>query len=114
MLGQPCTTKSDIFSLGVLLYELVTLEVPQRGNLRDPAVPLECPQEVADAITACMQVTGRSFPPPVLGACYSDLCKDLGGAAGGFWKELHGCQARLHNLHCSPAGHAPLQLELGA
>lgn len=31
-------------------------EVPQRGCLRDPDVPRECPQGVADAIAACMQV----------------------------------------------------------
>jgi hypothetical protein len=31
-------------------------EIPQRGRLRDPEVPRECPQEVADAINACMQV----------------------------------------------------------
>lgn len=39
--------------------ELVTLEVPMRGMLRPPAVPAECPQGVADAIQACMQVRSR-------------------------------------------------------
>lgn len=36
--------------------ELVTLEVPMRGRLRQVEVPRECPQEVVDAIAACMQV----------------------------------------------------------
>lgn len=35
--------------------ELVTLEVPRRGALR-AVLPQDCPQEVADAIDACMQV----------------------------------------------------------
>ena len=30
-------------------------EVPMRGALRDPVVPTECPQEVADLIDACRQ-----------------------------------------------------------
>jgi hypothetical protein len=30
-------------------------EVPQRGVMRDPVVPDDCPQEVADIIAACMQ-----------------------------------------------------------
>ncbi len=38
------------------LQELVTLEVPKRGQLRDPLVPQECPQGVLDAMRACMQV----------------------------------------------------------
>lgn len=51
--------KVDIHALGVLLWELVTGEVPQGGALRDPEVPKECPQQVADAIRACCQVRGR-------------------------------------------------------
>lgn len=46
----------DIYSLGVVLWELVTLEVPQLGALRAPEVPRECPQQVADVIRACTQV----------------------------------------------------------
>ena len=34
----------DIYSFGVVLWELVTREVPARGCLRDMVVPTECPQ----------------------------------------------------------------------
>ena len=34
----------DIFSYGVVLWELVTQEIPRRGFLRDVEVPCECPQ----------------------------------------------------------------------
>ena len=34
----------DIFSYGVVLWELVTQEIPHRGFLRDLEVPRECPQ----------------------------------------------------------------------
>ena len=34
LLGQPCTEKADLFSLGVLLHELITHAVPVRGQMR--------------------------------------------------------------------------------
>ena len=34
LMGKACSEKADIFSLGVLLHELVTHEVPVRGQLR--------------------------------------------------------------------------------
>ena len=34
----------DIYSFGVVLWELVTKEMPRRGFLRDVRVPDECPQ----------------------------------------------------------------------
>ncbi|GAB4822983.1 hypothetical protein N2152v2_010029 [Parachlorella kessleri] len=55
LLGEGGSEKADVYSLGVVLWEIVTEEVPQRGRLRDPDVPQECPQAVADAIQACMQ-----------------------------------------------------------
>lgn len=55
LLGEKCSEKVDIYSLGVCLWEVVTQEVPMRGNLRDPVVPRECPKEIADLITACRQ-----------------------------------------------------------
>ena len=37
-------------------------EVPQRGGMRDPVVPEDCPQEVADVIAACTQRNAEARP----------------------------------------------------
>lgn len=53
LLGAEATTAADIYSFGVCLYEIVTGELPVRGQLRMPHVPSECPQEVADLFVQC-------------------------------------------------------------
>ena len=35
--------------------KVVVVNVPVRGGMRDPVVPADCPQDVADLITACTQ-----------------------------------------------------------
>ena len=36
LLGQRCTAKADIYSFGVVLWEIATGDMPVRGQLRDP------------------------------------------------------------------------------
>eukprot|EP00884_Botryococcus_braunii_P017069 jgi/Botrbrau1/4045/Bobra.152_3s0006.1 len=44
---------ADIYSFGVLLWEIVTTDLPKRGGNREVKVPEECPQEIADLIQEC-------------------------------------------------------------
>ncbi|KAL4447908.1 hypothetical protein ABPG75_005127 [Micractinium tetrahymenae] len=50
--GRNCTSAVDLYSFGVLLWEIVTGERPVRGALRMPR-PDECPADIADLILAC-------------------------------------------------------------
>ncbi len=45
----------DIYSFGIILWELVTLMTPARGNLRPVRVPEECPPDVARLIEDCLE-----------------------------------------------------------
>ena len=50
-----CKEAADIYSYGVVLWEIITQETPQRGNLRDIEVSLEC-----CACFACLAVLYRA------------------------------------------------------
>jgi len=54
ILCSKCTPAADMFSFGVVLWEICTGEIPVRGRMRNVRVPLECPQEIADLIHACI------------------------------------------------------------
>lgn len=51
--GRRCTEKVDIYSFGIVLWEICTGEVPVRGDLRPLAAPEDCPQAVVDLYLRC-------------------------------------------------------------
>ncbi|GAB4820305.1 hypothetical protein N2152v2_007351 [Parachlorella kessleri] len=51
--GRPCCVSVDIYSFGVVLWEICTGEVPVRGGMRPLSVPGDCPQPVADLQARC-------------------------------------------------------------
>ncbi|BDA40607.1 probable serine/threonine-protein kinase CTR1 at N-terminal half [Coccomyxa sp. Obi] len=55
LLGKRSDHKVDIYSFGIILWELVTLQTPARGNLRPVKVPEECPADVAHLIEDCLE-----------------------------------------------------------
>ena len=58
-----CTSvQADVFSYGVILWELVTHEQPMRGSLRDCKVPQECPKAVDKLIDSCMREEPEGRP----------------------------------------------------
>ncbi|KAI7839307.1 hypothetical protein COHA_007005 [Chlorella ohadii] len=76
LLGQPCTFSADIFSAGVLLWEICTGSVPVRGRMRPLAVPADCPAEVARLVEEC------TSPDPLARPTAQQLVERLLGAPG--------------------------------
>ena len=75
LLAQRATEKSDIFSFGVVLWEVATGQRPERGLLREIRAPEECPEGVKALIDACLRwvgwggVGGGGAPPLASRAC---------------------------------------------
>lgn len=44
----------DVYSFGVIMWEVVSHEQPSRGRMRDLKVPQECPAQVNDLINKCL------------------------------------------------------------
>eukprot|EP00884_Botryococcus_braunii_P016769 jgi/Botrbrau1/3776/Bobra.0183s0011.1 len=53
--GLACGDRADCYSFGVVLWEIVTAERPFKKQFRDPEVPKECPQDIKDLISSCLQ-----------------------------------------------------------
>ena len=51
---SPLSPFSPPASLGIVLWEIVTGEIPSRGTMRDPTVPEECPQVGSGRVGSCV------------------------------------------------------------
>ncbi|KAK9834180.1 hypothetical protein WJX81_006227 [Elliptochloris bilobata] len=62
LLGHKCTEKVDIYSFGVILWELSTGEAPCSRQLRGLQVPDEAPPEVDAVIKSCLTAQPGARP----------------------------------------------------
>lgn len=62
LLGDRCTEKVDMYSFGVVLWEIVTQELPIRGALRDPVTMDECPEVTLHCPLACVGAVPKTGP----------------------------------------------------
>lgn len=71
-------SQADCYSLGVVLWELVTGETPVRGSMRAVRVPEECLAAAAALIEQCMAAAPAERPDA------NQICEPLHQLAGGY------------------------------
>ena len=80
LLGRRSTTQADIYSFGVMMWELITGESPVRGGARDVLVPVECPL----VIYLAYLFLPNAPPPPTPLSPQHHAPQEVGGFVEGF------------------------------
>lgn len=63
LLGEPCTPATDIFALGVILWELCTgQQTTARRSYRAVDVSEEAPEAISQLIMSCMSFKPEDRP----------------------------------------------------
>lgn len=58
----PVCRQADVWSLGVVIWEIATGAVPVRGAMRALQAPGDCPVAVAALVAACMAARPAARP----------------------------------------------------
>ncbi|PRW61077.1 leucine-rich repeat receptor kinase EMS1 [Chlorella sorokiniana] len=85
LIGLQCTAKADVYSFGLVLWEICTREVPVRGQIRDIRIPAEAPQLVADLVRGCLDVDPAKRPgmEDIIAALEAErACSSSGSGSG--------------------------------
>jgi serine/threonine protein kinase len=62
LLGSHISHRSDVYSMGVVLWELVTKRVPRRGDVAPPPPSDDCPAGLSQLIGDCLQLEPEQRP----------------------------------------------------
>ena len=52
----------DVYSFGVIMWEVVSHEQPARGRMRSLKVPQECPSDIDELISSCLSESPADRP----------------------------------------------------
>ncbi|KAK9792052.1 hypothetical protein WJX73_007208 [Symbiochloris irregularis] len=113
LLGQPASFSADMWSFGVILLEIVTGQIPERGRYDTPQVPRQCPQPIADLIKACMAPVPADRPTALQAIQIVAAQQELtsGVSAGAKHPILHSDLQSVSSSFAAQQANAPLAPE---